>query len=165
MLLPNINGRIEREKVSYGGFLVFIRVWLMIATIQGTFKRDFWSAKKGSAWGALLRVSDYMTQNHFEAILYFFKYTDEEAPQYKDSFHEVGQMLLMCNENMDQYFTPGWITCLDESMSFWSNNYTCPGFMLVPQKPWPFGNKYHNICCRLLGVLFGIELVEEKDWP
>ena len=102
------------------------------------------------------RVSDYMTCNWFESILYYFKYTNEEAPKYKDSFHEVRHMLCMWNDNTDQYFATVWITCLDDSMTFWSNNFTCPGFMFVPQKPWQFGNKYHTICCGLSGILFGI---------
>ena len=74
-------------------------------------------------------------------------------------------MLLMWNESMDQYFSHAWITCLDESILFCSNNYTCPWFMFVSWKPCPFGNKYHSICLRLLGVLFGIYSVEGKEWP
>ena len=65
-------------------------------------------------------------------------------------------MLRMWNENMDQYFTSGWITCLDESMLFFFNKYTCPGFVIVPWKSWPFGNRYHNICSGFPGILFGI---------
>ena len=64
---------------------------------------------------------------------------------------------------MNEKFQPGWIACLDESMSTWTNKFTCPGFMFVPQKPWPFGNEYHTICCGLSGILFGLELVEGKD--
>jgi hypothetical protein len=36
-----------------------------------------------------------------------------------------------------------WISCLDESTSTWANKYTCPGYMFVPRKPWPFGTEYH----------------------
>jgi hypothetical protein len=43
----------------------------------------------------------------------------------------------------------------------WTNEYTCPGFIFVPQKPHPFGNEWHSIC----GIIFGIELVEVKDQP
>jgi Transposase IS4 len=69
------------------------------------------------------------------------------------------------NDNMYQCFTPGWITCLDESMSTWTNKYTCPGFMFVPRKPGPFGNEWHTICCGLTGILFAVELVEGKYRP
>ena len=33
----------------------------------------------------------------------------------------------------------------------------------MPCKPWPFGNEYRMVCCSLLGILWQLELVEEKD--
>jgi Transposase IS4 len=35
--------------------------------------------------------------------------------------------------------------------------------MYVPRKPWPQGNEYHTACCGASGVLFQLELVEDKD--
>ena len=60
---------------------------------------------------------------------------------------------------------PGWITCLDESMSIWFNKWSCPGYVFCPRKPNPFGNKYHTIACGLSGILFAVEMVEGKDRP
>ena len=67
--------------------------------------------------------------------------------------------------NMNNAFAPGYMNCLDESMSMWTNKFTCPGFMFVPCKPWPFGNEYHMVCCCLSGIMWGIDLVEGKDHP
>ena len=69
------------------------------------------------------------------------------------------------NKNMAQQFTPSWVSCLDESMSPWTNKYTCPGWMFVPRKPHPFGNEYHSVCCSMSGIMWGVELVEGKDAP
>ena len=66
---------------------------------------------------------------------------------------------------MQQNFTPGYVNCPDESMSVWTNKFTCPGFMFVPRKPWPFGNEYHSMCCCTSGIMWGIEMVEGKDHP
>ena len=53
----------------------------------------------------------------------------------------------------------GWANCLDESMSIWTNKFSCPGFMFIPRKPWPFGNKYHTVCCCCAtGIMWGIDL-------
>ena len=68
--------------------------------------------KKDPLEGTPFWVIDYMIQNSFESILYYFKYTNEEAWPNKDPFHEFGHMLRMWNENTDQYFIPGWITCI-----------------------------------------------------
>ena len=67
--------------------------------------------------------------------------------------------------NMKDNFIPGYMNCLDESMSIWTNKLLCPGFMFVPCKPWPFGNEYDTICCCSLGIMWGIDLVEGKDRP
>ena len=67
--------------------------------------------------------------------------------------------------NMVENFIPGYVNCLDESMSVWTNKFTCPGFMFVPRKPWPFGNEYHTVCCCTSGIMWGIDLVEGKDRP
>ena len=76
--------------------------------------------------GILLQVNDYMTHNWVKFIFYSLGYTNKEGPGYKNLFHEVGQILRTCNENMDQHFSHGWITCLDASISFWSNTYNRP---------------------------------------
>ena len=60
-----------------------------MATIQGPSSRDFWSKKNDPLEGEPFQVSDYMIRNRFEVILYSFKYKNEEAPKYKDPFHEV----------------------------------------------------------------------------
>ena len=66
---------------------------------------------------------------------------------------------------MTDQITPSWVSCLDESMSTWTNKYSCPGWMFVPRKPWPFGNEYHTVCCSLSGILWQMELIEGKDSP
>ena len=35
----------------------------------------------------------------------------------------------------------------------------------MPRKPRLFGNEYHSICCGLSGIMFAVELVEDKDRP
>ena len=67
--------------------------------------------------------------------------------------------------NMVENFVPGYMKCLDKSMSVWTNKFTCPGFMFIPHKPWPFGNKYHTVCCCTSSIMWGIDLVGDKDHP
>ena len=69
------------------------------------------------------------------------------------------------NENMAKNFIPSWINCIDESMSMWVNEYTCPGFMFVPRKPWPFGNEYHDACYAKSDIIWLVNLQEGKDQP
>eukprot|EP00980_Cylindrotheca_fusiformis_P024084 scaffold11524_cov91-Cylindrotheca_fusiformis.AAC.3 len=166
-ILANINERLEGENsLTYGEFLRWLGIWFLMATIQGPQRRDFWSTAKVDIFeGAPFRVNEWMSRNRFEAILGALKYTRSAPPAYQDKFHEVRDMIDAWNANMNEKFTPSWISCLDESMSVWINPYTCPGFMFVPRKPWPFGNEYHTVCCGVSGIMWGVELVEGKDAP
>ena len=74
-------------------------------------------------------------------------------------------MIKEWNNNMKEKFVAAWIVCLDESMSVWTNKWTCPGWVFCPRKPKPWGNEYHSICCGLSGIMFGIEMVEGKHCP
>ena len=84
-------------------------------------------------------------------------------PVYKDPSHPIRDFTNAWNQNMSEVFSPAWIVCLDESMSLWTNIYTCPGFVYCPQKPWDKGNEYHMIACGLSSILFFVEMVEGKD--
>ena len=86
-------------------------------------------------------------------------------PNLRRQFWEVRPMVEVWGMNMKDNFIPGYMNCLDESMSVWMNKFTCPGFMFIPRKPWPFGNKYHTICCCSSGIMWDIDLVEGKDCP
>ena len=113
--------------------------------------------------GAPFRVTPYMSRRQFKLILYNLGYTKDDPPQYKDRFWEVRWMLQEWNKNMGMNFSPSWINCIDESMSKWVNEFTCPGFMYVPRKPWPFGNEYHDAGCADCDIIWWVDLREGKD--
>ena len=106
-----------------------------------------------------------MSRKQFEAILKALPITARQPPAFRDRFWEVQEILERWNANMTEQFTPSWVSCLDESMSTWTNKYSCPGWMFMPRKPWPFGNEYHTVCCSLSGILWQMDLVEGKDSP
>jgi hypothetical protein len=74
-------------------------------------------------------------------------------------------MIAAWNAHMAKIFVAVWVIFLDESMSIWHNQWTCPGWVFCPCKPHPFGNEYHTACCELWVILFSMELVEGKDHP
>ena len=99
------------------------------------------------------------------AIISVLSFTDAIPPTFLDKFWEIQQMVEAWGVSMVENFVPGYVNCLDESISIWTNKFTCPGFMFVPHKPWPFGNQYHTICCCTSSIMWGIDLVEGKDHP
>jgi hypothetical protein len=166
VILPMVNKEIKYGgDVEYWEFLLFIGIWLLMGIIQGPDRKEFWSLEPISRHvGAPFRITE-MSRSRFDEIVRCLRYTDDMPPTYCDRFFEVRKLIDAWNENMAGNFAPGWISCLDESMSTWANKYTCPGFMFVPRKPWPFGNEYHTIACGVSEILYRLELVEGKDEP
>jgi Transposase IS4 len=117
-----------------------------MATIIGPERHDFWKFTEVDANnGAPFPLNNLMSQNFFDEILKYLTFTNLQPPNYRDRFHYIKQIVKAWNKNIQTNYLSGWPTCLDESMSTWTNQYLCPGFMFVPRKTWPFGNKYHLI--------------------
>jgi len=72
-------------------------------------------------------------------------------------------MIAEWNKSMVEAFSPGWVVCLDKSMSICHSRWTCPGWVFCPRKPHLFGHEYHTVCCGMSGIMFAIEMVEGKD--
>ena len=69
------------------------------------------------------------------------RYMSKEAPLlFVDHFHEVPEMINAFNNHYSSKYKPLWLSCIDEFMNLWLNKF-CPGFMTLPRKPHPFGNK------------------------
>ncbi len=165
VLLPELNKKVDKD-VSYGEFLQFLGIWYRVATTAGYNIRDFWSrVKPPGVRDTPFKFNSIMARPRFEDIVRNLKLTKFNPPNGVDRFWEVRDIINAWNKNMDDEFVSGNYACLDESMSKWVNKYTCPGFVVVPRKPWSLGNEYHSICCALSGIMFGIDLVEGKDQP
>ena len=166
-IIPATNNCLQGHPVSEGEFIRYIGVWLLMSTVNaGTSRRSFWSHGPVDPFaGAPFRCHDFMSGNRFEIISKSLKYTSKELPGYSDKIFEVRELLDAFNQNMRKIFNSGWVVCLDESMSQWTRQWTCPGFVYCPRKPHPKGNEYHTIADGISGILFELELVEEKDEP
>ncbi len=168
VLIPQTNKNIEGEELTLSEFYVWLGVNFLIGCCEGIVdRRDWWSTDPVTDFkGAPYRMSKYISGNRYDAINAAMRFTDEEAPDFEDKFHEVRKMLLLFNSHYEQNYIPSWLSCLDESMNSWLDKY-CPGFMCVRRKPHPFGNEYHTICDGDGGrpILWRAELVEGKDRP
>ena len=166
VIIPKTNDAMSlHEKLTYGEFLRWLGLWFLMATIIGPQRHEFPLSPISAFEGAPLRLGVYMGRNRFADILSALQFTDSQPPAYLDNFWEIRQMVKAWGDNMNTHFRPGYVNCLDESMSVRTNKFTCPGFMFVPRKPWPFGNEYHTVCCCLSGIMWGIDMVEGKDRP
>ena len=167
VVIPETNKRLEKPPLTEGEFLKYLGIWFLLSTVNtGVDKRSFWCKQDPNPFfGAPFRLTPYMTCNRFEKIGAALKYTDCYPPMYKDKCHEIRQMLNAFNDLMTRIFVPSCVVCLDESMSPWTNQFTCPAFVFCPRKPHPKGNEYHTIADGQSGILYRLEMVEGKDEP
>ena len=146
VLLPMTNKHLA-VKMTLREFYVFLGCQFFMACYDGiTDRRMWWSEKPISMFeGAPFRLTQYMSGARFEQIVGALRYTDEAAPTgFTDRFHEVRSLADAWNDHYAREYKPAWINVLDESMNTFFNSL-CPGFMVVPRKPHPFGNEYHTI--------------------
>jgi hypothetical protein len=114
---------------------------------------------------SLFTFNQYMLRRHFLAITSELRLTLKQPPLFQDKFWKIWDLILMWNKHMCTIFSAAWALCLDELMSIWFNQWTCPRLVFCPRKPHRFGNEYHTACCGLSGIMFSMEMVEGKDHP
>jgi len=124
-------------------------------------RKDFWKTTKFDPLYDPPPLHQYMSGRRFLKILSSLRvWSTEDA---RDPFYTVREMHAAWNENMAKCFKPGWLNCGDELMVYWINRWTCPGWMYVPRKPWPYGNEFHAVACSETGIIWCIDLREGKD--
>jgi hypothetical protein len=166
-MLPAMNKKLDRGRppIEWWEYLRWLGLWHLLATTDGHDRRSFWSTNNTDDprfKGAPFRLNDLMSRTRFEEILDVSTYFDLPYPAFKDDFHPIRQLVKAWNDNMLVVFIAAWIVCLDESMSLWTNMWTCPGFVFCPRKPWDTGNEYHTIACGITSIIFYMEMVEGK---
>jgi hypothetical protein len=144
-----------------------------MACFQGIADRKAWWLQQAISMyeGAPFRLCHIMSFNRFLEITASIRFTNQQTPTmekegYVDRFHEVRNMIDAFNCHYSESYHPSWLNCLDESMSSWLSKF-CPGFMCVPCKPRPFGNKYHSIADGDddKPIMWRVKIVEGKNQP
>lgn len=168
VMIPKMNSKLRCGKLSYGEFLRFLGLWLVMGTVHNKSRQAFWQTNDVSIFhGVPFRLHKYMSGKRFEDIFSALTYTNQDPPETNtDEFFPVRQLVDAWNANMTNSFSPGWITCVGKSLMVWTNKYLCPGLMCMPdKKPYPFGNGWHSICCAQSGILFQLAIDESTDAP
>ena len=134
-MIPGMNKSLV-PPISYGKLLCWLCLWILMSTVDGSDRRTYGSTKETHKFdGAPFRFNKYMSRKRFEEILGAIAYTTNNPPAMLDRFWEVRGLIDAWNSKMEENFITSWMNTIDESMSKWVNEYTCPGFMCVPRKP------------------------------
>ena len=104
-----------------------------------------------------------MSLNRFETSFATFHTLIRMSPPYNDKLFHMRQMEDACNANVTKVFEPSWVSVLYKIMQEWISKYTCPAWVYVGRKPYPFGNERHTIACGLSTIMWFAEIVEGID--
>jgi hypothetical protein len=155
--------------VTFGELLQFLGICLLMSTCSGWNVDEFWNydtvPRDQEEDPCPYNFRTFMSKRCFQCIIRYLKFTNIQRLAFVDKFWSVRQMIKSWNDHMAGISLCAWVICLDESMSIWPNKWTCPGWVICPRKPHPFGNEYHTACCALSTIMFVIELVKGKDAP
>ena len=70
--------------------------------------------------GAPFLLNYYMSRNHSKHIISSLQHTDQ-ASEYEEVFRIMRQWEEAWNNNMEDEFSPSWVSVLDDSMMEWLN--------------------------------------------
>ena len=152
--------------LTTGEFIRFIGCIFFMSCFSGADRNDFFSSDPITmAAGAPYRLTQFMAGYRFQQIKSCLTLTTRR-PDQNDRFWEIRDLMAAWNKNMQEIYIPGWVSCLDESMSIWNNRFTCPGYCYVPRKPHPQGNEYHTIADGVTTILYAAEIrMGDKHTP
>lgn len=168
VILPASNEHLVK-KITLREFYVWLGCNFYMACHPADENRESWwdGEQPSMFYGAPFCLNGYIMKSRYLEINRALQFTDQPRPsEFVDKFHEVRQMISAFNDYYANAYSPSTMSCLDESMSSWMNQY-CPGFMCVPRKPHPFGNEYHSIADGDFGkpIMWRVKFQEGKDWP
>ena len=78
-------------------------------------------------------LHQYMSsKRRFENVRKHLTFMQEPPPAFKNPFHRANELIINhFNSHTQSAFSLGWASCLDKSVSVWSNLWTCPGWPLL----------------------------------
>ena len=133
-IVPQTNNNLKAGnlQLTFREFIRWIGLWLLMSTMIGPQCHKFWSMHTIDAFkGSPIHLHPWMSWTRLNKILSALSFTNQTPPPYIDKLWEVSQMIEAWSSKMKQAFATGYMNCLDESMSVWTNKLTCPGFMFV----------------------------------
>jgi hypothetical protein len=118
---------LERENghpLTLGELLCYLGIRLLMAMLQGWASSKFWDysgiARPQEDGSCPYNLRNYMTYKRFKHITSCLVFMSAQPPAFRDKFWQIREMVWEWNSNVKE-FIPGWILCLDESMSIWLN--------------------------------------------
>jgi hypothetical protein len=161
------------SKLTKGELLKWFGVLLLITRFEFGERKDLWSSNSGCKYIPSPNFGERtgMKRDRFHAIFKHMVWSVQPAVWLAGMSSEAYQWLLVedfvknFNDHRAKYFSPGWLICVDESMSRWYGlgghwiNMGLPMYVAMDRKPED-GLEIQNACCARSGIMFQLKLVK-----
>ena len=169
VVVPATNKMDPKLNLTYDELVGWIGIRLLMATSPVSNVRDWFASQKKPcvATGVPVHLNPLMSGKRFFRInsVLSFSLPSDSASATVNRFREQTPMEDAWNTNMEQKYSPAELNVLDESVMFWLTRATCPGWMFLPRKPWPFGGEWHTISDKPNCIIHRVEYSQGRDRP
>ena len=160
-------------RTTKGEILKWFGILLLITRFEFGDRRDLWARKSSSKYipAANLGECTGMIHDRFELMLRLMVWSKQLDTRPEGMSHEAYRWLLIedfvsnFNEHCQQFFSPSWHMCADESISRWYGlgghwiNMGLPMYVAMDRKPED-GLEIQNSCCAISGIMCQLKLVK-----
>ncbi len=132
---------INKAETTMHEIKTWLGIWFLMS-LNGQYSVDeFFETKTKSDQRDFFnppQCGKYMSKGRFQRLLQFLRLTKTPPPAHRNRSWIIRDMIKSFNNHIETVFNPSWITCLNESMVLFMNEF-CPNWVCVKCKPHPFG--------------------------
>jgi Transposase IS4 len=162
-----------KPKLTKGECLKWLGVLLLITRFEFGDRANLWATQSHCKYVPAANFGERtgMTRDRFHDIFRCMVWSVQPPKRPDHMSSEQYRWLLIedfianFNEHRSQYFHPGWLICVDESMSRWYGlgghwiNMGLPMYVAIDRKPED-GMEIQNACCGHSNIMMQLKLVK-----
>ena len=164
----------NRDPIDEQGLLKYLGVSLLATRFEFGDRGSLWNEKKRYKYIHPPQFGGTgISKNRYEEITGALRYSNQPSTRPDGMSHETWRWKLVddfvynFNEHREQYYTPSFILCVDESMSRWYGlgghwiNMGLPMYVAMDRKP-ENGAEIQNCCDGNSGIMMKLRLVRTE---
>ena len=160
---------------SIGELLKFFGILLIITRFEFGKRSSLWTETAHTRFvpPPNLGKTTGMSRNRFDQLWRYIVWSDRPSERPDNMSHEEWRWALIqdfvdnFNKHREEYFSPSWLLCADESISRWYGlggtwiNIGLPMYVAMDRKP-EHGCEIQNCCDAMSGIMLRLKIVKSQ---
>ena len=142
-------------------FILWLGYWFAMG-LSPRHRADHWAETPEHPMQTGYNFGNFgISRQRFDDIVSAFTLHVTHGSQ--DPLFQVRKTQETFNSHMVDVYRPSWLVCVDESVSAWTQRWTCPVWVILPRKPTPMGIEFHTAADSANRILFRVEMVGDPE--